>query len=311
MDASFERHYILGAIAIGVGATLLMDLWNLFLKRRFNIPSLSYCVLGRWLQHMPEGTLKHANINATPQKPFECTVGWIAHYSIGVVFALAFIALTSGDWLARPTLLPALLYGILTVIFPFFIMQPSFGLGIAASRTPKPTQARLKSLVTHTVFGLGLYVCALGVSYVTYSLTSIADAQDSSGRQPVRLPLELLEDTLAICRLAADAPVPAWAAERTGFLTVSRSPDELSIMTVQRAVPAGVRCERDYQAIRIRGPLSPNLIGILLSILKPLAEAGLSILAISTYDTDYVFVKTRHLPRALDALRRAGHRITP
>jgi hypothetical protein len=77
-----------------------------------------------------------------------------------------FVLFTSGDWLARPTVLPALLYGIATVVFPFFIMQPSLGLGIAASRTPNPPQARLKSLVTHIVFGVGLYVCALGVSYV-------------------------------------------------------------------------------------------------------------------------------------------------
>jgi hypothetical protein len=157
---------ILGAIAIGIGATLVMDLWNLFLKRAFDIPSLNYCLLGRWLRHMPEGTLSHASIAAAPQKPLECTVGWIAHYSIGVVFALGFVILTSGDWLARPTVLPALLYGLGTVVFPFFIMQPSFGLGIAASRTPNPTQARLKSVVTHTVFGLGLYLWALGVSYV-------------------------------------------------------------------------------------------------------------------------------------------------
>ena len=311
MDVSFEGHYILRAVAIGIGATLLMDLWNLFLKRRFDIPSLSYCVLGRWLQHMPGGTLRHENINAAPQKPYECAVGWIAHYSIGVVFALGLIVLTSGDWLARPTLLPAVLYGIATVIFPFFLMQPSFGLGIAASRAPKPWQARLKSLATHTVFGLGLYVCARGVSYVLPSLTSVAEAQDSAGRRPVRLPLELLPDTLAICRLSADAAVPKWAAERSGFLTVSRTADELSIMTVQRAVPAGLRCERDYQAMRVRGTLSPNLVGILLSILKPLAEAGISILAISTYDTDYVFVKTPHLPTALDALRKAGHQVTP
>ncbi len=142
------------------------------------------------------------------------------------------------------------------------------------------------------------------------SLTSIAPAQEAAGRQPVRLPLELLPDTLAICRLAAEATVPAWAARPSGFLTISRSADELSIMTVQHAVPAGVSCERDYQAIRVRGPLSPNLVGILLSILKPLAEAGLSILAVSTYDTDYVFVKARHLPAALKALQRAGHQIT-
>jgi Protein of unknown function (DUF2938) len=154
------------AIAIGLGATLLMDLWNLFLKRAFGIPSLSYCMLGRWLRHMPEGTLRHASIAAAAPKPFECQVGWIAHYSIGVVFALVFVALTSGDWLARPTLVPALLYGLVTVVFPFFLMQPSFGLGIAASRTPKPGAARLKSLATHTVFGLGLYLCALGVSRI-------------------------------------------------------------------------------------------------------------------------------------------------
>ncbi len=163
---SIDANDILGAIAIGVGATLMMDLWNLFLKRTFSVPSLSYCLLGRWFRHMPGGSLMYANITAAPQKSFECTIGWIAHYTIGVVFALAFVVLTSGDWLVRPTVLPALLYGIGTVVFPFFILQPSLGLGIAASRTPNPTQARLKSLVTHIVFGVGLYVCALGVSYV-------------------------------------------------------------------------------------------------------------------------------------------------
>ena len=115
---------------------------------------------------MPGGTLRHASIAAAPRKPLECTVGWIAHYSIGVVFALVFVVLASGDWLARPTLLPALLYGVGTVVFPFFILQPSLGLGIAASRAPRPSRARLKSLVTHTVFGVGLYVCALGTAEI-------------------------------------------------------------------------------------------------------------------------------------------------
>ncbi len=163
---SIEGNDIFGAIVIGLGATLVMDLWNFFLKRTFSIPSLSYCLLGRWLWHMPEGTIRHASIAAASHKRHECTVGWIAHYTIGVVFALVFVGLTSGDWLARPTLLPALLYGIGTVVFPFFIMQPSFGLGIASSRTPNPSQARLKSLVTHGMFGVGLYVCALAVSNV-------------------------------------------------------------------------------------------------------------------------------------------------
>lgn len=157
---------MLAAFAIGIGATLFMDLWNLFLKRAFSIPSLNYCLLGRWLRHMRGGTFRHESITAAPRQPFECAVGWIAHYSIGVVFALVFVALASDDWLARPTLPIALLYGIATVVFPFFILQPSLGFGVAGSRTPKPVQARLKSLVTHTVFGIGLYASALVVSYV-------------------------------------------------------------------------------------------------------------------------------------------------
>jgi hypothetical protein len=163
---SIEASDMLGAVAMGIGATLVMDLWNLFLKRTFSIPSLNYCLLGRWLRHMPGGTLRHASISAAPRKPLECTVGWIAHYTIGIAFALVFVVLATGAWLARPTVLPALLYGVATVVFPFFILQPSLGFGVAASRTPNPTQARLKSLVTHLVFGVGLYGCALGVSYV-------------------------------------------------------------------------------------------------------------------------------------------------
>ena len=163
---SIEASDIVAAVVIGIGATLLMDLWNLFLKRAFSIPSLNYCLLGRWVSHMPAGTLRHASIAAAVEKPLECTVGWMAHYSIGVVFAVVFILWTSGAWLARPTLLPALLYGLATVVFPFFFMQPSIGLGIAASRTPHPGRARLKSLATHTVFGIGMYLCALGLTYL-------------------------------------------------------------------------------------------------------------------------------------------------
>lgn len=160
LSAGGERSYVLAKTSVPLRSAQSSQ------RGVGSIPSLNYCLLGRWVRHMPAGTLRHASITAAPQKPLECTVGWIAHYTIGAVFALVLVVLTSGDWLARPTVLPALLYGIGTVVCPLFIMQPAFGLGIAASRTPNPTQARLKSLVTHTVFGAGLYVCALGVSYV-------------------------------------------------------------------------------------------------------------------------------------------------
>lgn len=126
-----------------------------------------------------------------------------------------------------------------------------------------------------------------------------------------RLPLELLPDTLAICRLEPGAPVPSWATGSSRFLTVSRTAEELSITTVQRVVPDGLACERDYRALRVRGPLPLDLIGILAAIADPLAAAGLSIFAISTYDTDYVLVKAGDLAAALRALRRAGHQIAP
>jgi Protein of unknown function (DUF2938) len=152
------------ATVVGIGATLVMDLWALLLKQAVGISPFNYCLLGRWLRYMPEGRFTHASIAAAPPRGAECALGWIAHYAIGIVFALVLVAFLSGDWLARPTLLPALLFGVGTVLFPFLVMQPSLGLGIAASKAPNPQQARLRSLITHAVFGFGLYLSALGVS---------------------------------------------------------------------------------------------------------------------------------------------------
>jgi hypothetical protein len=161
---SLELHSLPGAAAVGIGATLIMDFWNLFLKRAFGIPSLHYGLLGRWLRHMADGTFRHASIAAAAPKPREVAVGWMAHYSIGVAFALVFVVLAPDGWWSRPTLRPALLYGIATVVFPYFLMQPALGLGLASARTPHPARARLKSLATHSVFGIGLYLCALALS---------------------------------------------------------------------------------------------------------------------------------------------------
>ena len=142
------------------------------------------------------------------------------------------------------------------------------------------------------------------------STVAMAQARtDRPGQRP-RLPLDLLPDTLAICRLDAAAAVPPWAAASSRFLTISRTADELSITATEASVPADARCERDYRAFRVRGPLPLDLIGILASIAEPLAEAGLSIFAISTYDTDYVLVKGRDLDAAVRALKRAGHQVT-
>ena len=157
---------LIRAVVVGLGATLVMDLWTVFLKRAFNIPSPNYCFVGRWLRHMTDGVFKHPSIAAAAQKPAECTIGWIAHYTIGVLFALALVSLTTPQWLQSPTLMPALIFGIVTVGMPLFILHPSFGLGLAASKAPNPMQARLRSLMNHVVFGVGLYVSALVVSSI-------------------------------------------------------------------------------------------------------------------------------------------------
>lgn len=115
---------------------------------------------------MPEGTFKHSNIAWAPKKSAECAVGWIAHYMIGITFAITFIALVGNNWFQHPTPLPALAFGVITVLMPFFIMQPAFGLGMAASNTSNPTQARLRSLMNHSVFGAGLYLFGLLVNWL-------------------------------------------------------------------------------------------------------------------------------------------------
>jgi hypothetical protein len=158
--------YLYAIVWIGIGATLFTDLWNLFLKRVFNIQSLNFCFLGRWILHMPNGKFRHDNIKATPPKSMECVIGWIAHYSIGIVLTLFFIILAPDDWIIRPTLLPALLYGICTVVFPLFILQPSLGLGLASSKTANPMQARIKSMMTHIIFGIGIWLSMVAMKYL-------------------------------------------------------------------------------------------------------------------------------------------------
>jgi hypothetical protein len=155
---------LIDAILIGLGATLTFDLWGLFLKHAFQITPSNLCLVGRWLRYMPEGIFTHANLGSAPRKSAECTVGWIAHYLIGVTFAIVFVALAGAHWLQQPTLLPALGFGVVTVLAPFSIMQPAFGLGFAAAKLSNPTPARLRTLMNHTVFGIGLYLFALFIN---------------------------------------------------------------------------------------------------------------------------------------------------
>jgi uncharacterized protein len=127
-------------------------------------------------------------------------------------------------------------------------------------------------------------------------------------RRIIMLNLTILPELLAICRLDSSAAVPGWA-EAGGFYSVTRSRDELSVVVSQQVVPDGAICEMGWRCLKVDGPLDFGLTGILASLAALLAEASISIFAISTYDTDYVLVKEDSLMRAVDALRQAGHTI--
>ena len=151
--------WVMRAIAIGIGATMVMDVWSLLL-RKLGISSLNLAMLGRWLGHLPKGKWMHPNIGAAPPVPSERLLGWFAHYAIGVTFAALLLAIFGLSWARGPSLGPALTLGVITVVAPWFILQPAIGAGVASSKTSAPLMNGTKSLVTHTVFGFGLYFAA-------------------------------------------------------------------------------------------------------------------------------------------------------
>ena len=126
-------------------------------------------------------------------------------------------------------------------------------------------------------------------------------------REAPPLTLSTLPATYAICRLGGDDPIPDWL-DRSGFHAIVRAPDELSLVCPQDSVPQGVRREEGFRAIRVQGPLAFSQTGVLASLAGPLADAGISLFAISTFDTDYVLVRETALKEAIAALVAAGHR---
>ncbi len=152
--------YLIHSFAIGAGATAIVDLWAVVRARMFGIPALNYGLVGRWFAHMGHGRFRHDSIAAARPVRYESAIGWIAHYLIGVAYAAVLLAVWGLDWARQPTIGPALAVGLGSVVAPFFLMQPGMGAGIAASRTPRPKSARVNTLVTHAIFGFGLFATA-------------------------------------------------------------------------------------------------------------------------------------------------------
>ena len=121
--------------------------------------------------------------------------------------------------------------------------------------------------------------------------------------------LSLAKDRLTVCQLAPDAPVPAWAASTSAFTSITRTSEELSIVCAESVVPAGVKQEANWRMFKVAGPLDFGLTGVLASVAAPLAQAGISIFSIATFNTDYVLVKDAKVTEAVKALQAAGHTV--
>lgn len=152
---------IIFGTAIGVGATLAMDVWAIVLNRVAGLPLPNWANVGRWFWHLGRGRVFHDDIsNATPH-PRELSIGWGAHYGVGVIYGIAFLFIMGANWMNTPTFPAAWIFSIVMVGAGWFLLQPGMGLGWAASRTPNPWKVRGLNLVAHTIFALGLWGTAL------------------------------------------------------------------------------------------------------------------------------------------------------
>ena len=151
---------------IGVGATAVMDAWLAMLKR-LGVPALNFAMIGRWTGHLLRGRITHAAIAKSQPIRGELAWGWLTHYAVGIAFAGLLVATQGADWMRNPSLLPAVVVGMLTVAAPLFVMQPAMGAGFASSKTPAPLKNCARSLANHMVFGLGLYLSAIVIERIS------------------------------------------------------------------------------------------------------------------------------------------------
>ncbi len=160
----------LRAAAIGIGGTLALDAWALLLQRITGTPATNWAMVGRWLAHMREGRFVHEAIGKAAPVRGELALGWLFHYGVGIAYGLLLSALCGAEWLRQPTVLAPVVLSLALLVAPYFLMMPGLGFGLAGAKTPKPNVTRLKSVLGHTAFGLGMYATALALEVLSGSM---------------------------------------------------------------------------------------------------------------------------------------------
>lgn len=135
-----------------------MDIWSLVAKHLFGLPTADWALAGRWFGHMSRGVFVHRSIAAAAPIPHELAVGWIGHYVTGVSYGLIYMLVVTFALGTMPTLLSALIFGLVTLIAPWLVMQPGMGAGVFASKLPNAGIVRFVNLSMHVVFGVSLYI---------------------------------------------------------------------------------------------------------------------------------------------------------
>ena len=147
----------LRVLVMGITATIAIDLWATFTNRMLGWPRTNWGMVGRWIGHMRDVQFMHTSIGSSPPIVHESILGWVFHYVVGCVYAALYLMFVGTAQSGQPTLVSGVLFGLATILSPWLLMQPALGLGICASKAPRPTLVRLQNLTIHTIFGLALY----------------------------------------------------------------------------------------------------------------------------------------------------------
>ena len=148
-------------VLMGLGATVLMDFWALLLYRLARVALPNWALVGRWVMYLPCGRVFHDAISVAQPQPRELQIGWAFHYLVGVIYGVFFTLLAGSAWIAEPTFLPVFVYALATIAAGWFLLHPGLGLGWAASKADSPSKVRIMGLVSHSVFGFGLWLVAV------------------------------------------------------------------------------------------------------------------------------------------------------
>ncbi len=151
------NNLVINMIVAGIFATIMLDVWQRILHATTGLPATNWGIVGRWFGHMPHGRFMHEAIGEAEPVPGEAAIGWSMHYLIGVLYGVIYVGLIVVVLSGVPTLLNGFLFGLASVVIPWFLMQPALGLGPMGSKTPNPNIPRYTALAAHCIYGVALY----------------------------------------------------------------------------------------------------------------------------------------------------------